>query len=457
MKFKGTAIFAIIVAAIVGFSIVEFNKIDDEKKAEAVAGNLFKDLDTQTVNKISLNTDQTNYLFELKDGKWTVITPFQDLTDNDIMDSFLKAVSSQSTEEVPVDGEINWAKFGLDKPSYDLKIATNDGKENRVQVGSVRTFNEGFYLRVNNGNQLIVASKSFEAQIKKTPLDFHSKHLRLPKGAWAEVEFKSNDKTLPANERQWKFVHTEKGWEHDKNKKWLLNQSQFNELERMLVDLKANEVTSESKTEAALKVSHLSQPDKILTIKTADKKIDVVFSAEKDTSVFYTSTDNLTLFKATAGQVKSIFKKASDFRNKKFPFEFDDKSIQQVRIKDDTKKTDQLFKRDTMGWTKSGLAVGETVNVTAVNDIITSLKALQINDFPTQKPSKSFANVIELQNAESQTVFKIEFGLSYKVSDVEQFYAKTNNSDEYFGINKASLQALLDKKFIDVVIDKKEK
>ena len=123
-------------------------------------------------------------------------------------------------------------------------------------------------------------------------------------------------------------------------------------------------------------------------------------------------------------------KKLDDFRDKTFPFTFDQKSVTQLEIK------------------KKGSA--ESVNhlSASVGALISGLQLLKVQEFFSPQKSKvSTDSQIVLKGSQGETVFSLTIGSEQKSSDnVEVYLVKTNLSDEVLGVAKSSIDDLLNKK-----------
>ena len=52
--------------------------------------------------------------------------------------------------------------FGLDQPSYTIKVAFSEGAESTLEIGDVTPTNNGYYVRKDKGDILVVSLNGIE-------------------------------------------------------------------------------------------------------------------------------------------------------------------------------------------------------------------------------------------------------------------------------------------------------
>jgi hypothetical protein len=91
---------------------------------------------------------------------WEVELPFKTAANQALAEAAATQVGSlRVVDDIHGDPEI----FGLDKPSYTIKVAFTGGKERKFQVGSKTPTGSGYYIRLDDQRMMIVSLSGLDA------------------------------------------------------------------------------------------------------------------------------------------------------------------------------------------------------------------------------------------------------------------------------------------------------
>jgi len=174
----------LVVAGAVGGAALWTGK-DEAKKAEAreKSEKLF-DFDKAHVKMVRLTkAGQLVVQIEKGDKGWQLTQPVQAPADDVIVDPMLTSLSTLQQKK-EIDGEKDLKPFGLDKPSLEVSLKLDDGKEEDVQIGGENAFDNTLYAKKQGDSAVRVIDAFRKNGFDKTAFDLRDKNVaKLPEGA----------------------------------------------------------------------------------------------------------------------------------------------------------------------------------------------------------------------------------------------------------------------------------
>lgn len=452
-SFKGTLILAVIVAGIGGFAFFEYKKANQEKEAERTARHLIKNLQVTDVAEVRHVSEAINFTVKAEAGKWMMELPQEDVADTESVESLIRGIAVSDVEEVGSESP-DWAKYGLDKPVNEIFFKYKNGKEDKIAVGRIRSFDQGFYLRLNDGKNFLVAPRSFDSFVAKSAKDLRSRKFQMPDAAWGKIQLISKKKDRLAN---FGFELVGGKWQSTRLKSMRLNEDAIMNFRRAIEDVKGDDIVTVDNTDAKRKDLGLGRPELTIDIeaiaapdsKTANK-VQLLISSEKDGNVHFTSNLNRAIYKTAVRNVEALFKIEDDFRDRKFPFEFEPAKVTKVKLVDAKGQSKGSFRKDGISWVSDvAPEAGKVIKQAALEEFVKAIASLDIRDFSNKSPGSDLKSEISLLDAADQPVIKLNFGRPYKVKDDEFYVVKASTSADTFGVRRGTFDELLNREFFE--------
>lgn len=177
MKFNKVLIYLCILAVLGAYVYVveirqkEKTLVQEEQASRVV--NLKKD----DVVSVELQS-QGAARIELKKpaGQWVLVEPVKTKGDDGEIDTLLHSIVTGKREKVVKDKDVDWAEYGLDKPSLVAALGTNDGVT-RLAFGATNAAKTSYYVRVNDNPELLLVTDAFRNAVNKTTFNLRDKSI----------------------------------------------------------------------------------------------------------------------------------------------------------------------------------------------------------------------------------------------------------------------------------------
>ncbi len=466
--FRGTLIFAIVVAAVVGLSVWQYKHSAKEAEEKTIKASLFHELKAADVVEYDFTGPKGSFKIKGNGSDWQIVAPFQDRANGDYVKSNITSIFGQSVVSPESGGvAIDWSKFGLVDPEETIVLHFRDGKTQTLKVGRVRTYDDGYYLRRNNEPDLLVGDRGWDGILSKTVEDFRYKKPEIPPADIQTLTIRSLRKGKLVN-----FTIAQKDgvWSIVGHPDIRIATSLVNQWINSIRDLTADTVVSDTKASADLKKYKLSHPeiefDLAYENPAKTKHVIAISGATKGGEVHWYSTDNPAIYEMSAGKTDILIKTPDDLRDLGFVFAFDQDQAAHLtydRVTDAS--TGHAVKPVTPihialdkvngEWTLHKADPKKNVDQVEVKNFLTYLRGLKASKFLKQKVAQALKeNDVEIKNEKGDVIYHLQWGgsLTDKLADkakIEYYAAKANVSNEYFEVTKATLDELANKKLID--------
>lgn len=446
--FRGTILFTFIVAAVVSFAIFEFKQSDKEQENKSTEGRIFGALRDQDIQVLNFIAEGRNYKLTHDQQIWRIDATFQDQADDDAVGDFLRNLLAQKVESVDPEGQaISWAKYGLDAPMATITVTTTSGQNLSVDVGSVRTFDQGFYLKNKNEEQLLVGAKSWETILAQDADRFRNRKINLDSADFNKITITQSNNgnkittELHKNEGQWVSV---------KHAELLLDPAAVQDYIISIRNLRAEGIAANDQESPSLAKYKLTNPNVSIELTSVEGKLFKILATQSTNSEWVlTSSSNKPIYKISQPAFITLQKVEDDFRDKNFIFKYEDQKVSSLSIhKKDI--TLEMIKNE-QGW-RFKEEQEKKPNDVAIAKLLTELKELKALSFALPERSKlKFEYKISLKDKDDKLLFVLDYGGATKTPQGQEVYlAKTNLSLEPFTILKSAIDSLTDLEFTQV-------
>ncbi len=479
-NFAGTYILALVVGLTAGYVyFFQYKKHQEQVEQKEKNAIVFK-AEKEKLTHLELVRSTGPLVLEKKDGAWRLTAPVQDLADDAAVSSFIDSLLQERSQEVVAEGDgVVWPTFGLDQPSTRLVAKTSDGVSYEIKIGSVKSYDDQLYARVNDEKKVLLVTSSWDAHLTKLPKDLRDKRLlRSDKGDYAGIRITRREGAP--------------GVVLDKiDGKWVLKQGgdPTIPLSKAAVDsylekvraLQADDFVNEDKSGAdakkfgvgpnssVLKIELVSAPD--AGEKAADNKaktagvaptgsfvlevsavkpsqIDKDKKADDETYRFAVSSDSPAIFRIQKMGQNDLNQAANDFYDKRFPFKVVAPDVAEFRINTPELKLEAKKEGDT--WVAEGVPEGKEIDSAKVTEVLERIGGLEAVRFLGNAPAKGVnpdKNKIELLSAKGTQLLLVNWGDLLKEkdtsgADAQRYHVKSNLAEQALLVSEGSIQGL---------------
>ena len=453
-KFKETIFFAFTVLLISLFAIEEFNKSEVEETEKSTKDNIVRDYKSSDVSSIAFKGGDNTYALKREGTQWSVVTPVVDLADSQAVDSMISDLFSQDVEALESDGEkLDPAKYGLNTPLAEYDITFSDGKNLKLTLGSVRTYDKGYYLMRGGRDEILVSGAGWDSLVAKTAENLRSKKLNIDGGQLTELHITSKVKDKQADLQ---FELVDGDWTYKKDKTIKLQDSVITEYFNKLHLLRADGIVADESDKASLNKNKFIRPDLILELKvnaSAEKSqnVRVEFKFDDSNEALMIASVNKPIYKISKSKTNDFAQTLDHFRDKKFPFQYNPSNAVGFEIKKvETPKSIVKFEKTADTWVDVSQPTAK-VKQNEAQSFLEGLEKLEVKEFLGQakgaaKISDKKSNQILVKGANGQVEFSFLF-----VDDKKPNYYRgvTNLTTEAILVAKSSVDDLINKKFVE--------
>ena len=466
--FRGTLVFAVFVAAVVGLSFWQYKRSRHQAKEKTVNSKLFRALKSNDVVEFEMTSSKSAYKIKKIKSKWHVVAPFSDLANGNAVQSALSSIFSQPfvIAEKGKTG-VDWSKFGLVTPEYTFKFRFADGKTQALKIGRVRTYDDGYYLRRNDEPALLVGYSGWDTVLEKKADDFRFMKPELPSGDLHFVKIRS----LQQGKRfDFAIVEKKGEWLDPNRPEVRLSTNKVNVWINAIRAIDADTVASDTKKPGDLQKFDLIHPQIELDLANENPpKIlhEIAISAPKNSEVHWFTSDNPAVYEMDSGNTKAILKGLDDLRDLKYVFAFNQVQAAHLIYKRVTdaasghkgakpvKPVYIALDKVNGNWQLHTPDSKMQVNQIGVRDFIAYLRGLRASKFLNYSvPEALRENEVIIKNKSGKVIYRLQFGGSVtdklnKNTKIEYYACKSSASPEYFAVTKATLDDLVNKNMVE--------
>lgn len=453
-NFRGTIIFAAIVAAIGFLALKEFKKSEVEKEEKPTLDQIYRGFQPEELESFEYASR-----FELKqtDGKWQITSPVQDDADVDDVTNFIRSLLTQNIEALDLDGGAVGTdahkRYGLDMPQAQFNFKTKKGTNHKVVIGSVQTYDKGYYIKKDEAAEIWVGSNGWDSIINKSYNDLRNKKINLNTADLTQLNLKHNVDKSSQNIS----LHLKEGvWQLDKNSQIKIDAKAVSDFFESIKNLKADTIAFDNVDAKALAQAKLDKPNLTISLVFSEGvETKILFQIPKSGDASYTASANKAIYKISESKAREYLKDVQSFRDKAFLFNYTRDVAAQFELSRNSGVERLQFEKKNTDWAliKSTKSIeGQQVIQTDVNAFLTEIKDLKAEEFlPTSRQFKTVGAVI-IKDDKGQKIFELNYGGLYKTKDSKELYVvKTSLSQEPVAVMKSTIENLFSKKLIEDV------
>ena len=440
MKFKGTWVFSLVVAVAVGFAVWDYQKQQQNQANEEKAAQLIQDFQVGKVADFEFIGNAGRFKAMNSGGEWSIKEPIEDKADFSSLEGLLLGLAEENMTVVEVGENPDWSQYGLDKPEASLSLNMKDGTSVRIDVGSKRAYNDGYYVRKNLEDNLYLGSSSWSTYVGKTVNDMRNKDLYSGPSDYNYLEITRDGKKLA-------FDVVDGSWKALKNRDMLLDENKIGSYVDLLRHLRADAVVSDVASPTARKLYNLTRPAMTILVKelaqenTKDWKIEL--SQEKNNEVFVSIGPDLPIYRIQARKMESLKKEFSYFRDRAYPFAVNYIRVPAFRVRRQGDKKEYEFQKLEGKWM---LAVEEPhmkVNEDGIDKMFNDLRGLRVKEFisgsAAEEEIKKRYGLVFL-DALGDKSFEMYWADEEKVKEDKRVKVWTTLSNEVFWVDAADFK-----------------
>ncbi|VAX21290.1 hypothetical protein MNBD_NITROSPINAE03-1323 [hydrothermal vent metagenome] len=152
-----------------------------EREAARQAESFLLSIEPEKIIKIAVNTGQSSFVLQKKDGVWSVTDPVEAEADIDKVNDIINMAKDLTGERKISGGDaIKLPEYGLDKPATVLFYEEGEGEPQKIIVGDKNPAGSERYVMTGSGHQVYLVSNWKADSI--IPILFEVREKRLFKG-----------------------------------------------------------------------------------------------------------------------------------------------------------------------------------------------------------------------------------------------------------------------------------
>lgn len=451
MKFYKTIILALLAVAFSGG--IYYYTVVAEKNKETPQNIVY--LQKEQINYLELQNKNTKYVFQKSDQGWNIEEPITDIADDQRLEDVLKQLTNEKQLAIAKEGpDIKWTDFGLDTPESLIIIKNNLGQSQKIFLSAVKNFEGNHYVRVDNNEKILVVSPAWFNFTTEKLTYFREKSLY--RGQIAAIK----KVTVKSLSDHFTLINGEKGWYSPVFEHFSLDQSKIRSMIKSIAENSIQEYISEGDpSDLERKEKGLAKDYVEVAFETETSHWSVAVNLHEKDKALYALTEKPTfLVKLDLSQWELFGNLTLDaLRDRKTMMTFDLKLVSRLFVKSG-KKSIQLIKENSK-WRPENEALAEKIKIDSksIDDLVNKTHDLEITYFLPDAEGKEFngKDMLIVKTADDQLLFQLNWGpLQHKkVNGLEEDYylARTQVSDNIFGLNKSYIDQLPLEKILENV------
>ncbi len=458
MKFKGTYVFVVVVAAVVAYGIYDYKQQQVKADRALTENNVLPTDETfQRLSSLKFHGPLGSFQLQKTDGQWTMVNPVQDLADESATRAFFEGVANQNVTKVDVQGNVDLAKYGLDKPEaqWEFEFENGKGEKGKVEklaVGTVRAFNDGYYIRRNDENVLLLGATGWSPYVNKTSSELRNKQVYPGYGEYKSLALKEGGHSL-------RFVMDGNNWVYPANPIFHVSQQAVADVANAIRHMRADSIVANENDAKTLARYGLQKPDVLVELEDKNAKGDLHWSAKFSLNkgdAYATTNQSTVIYHVRPEKVKALQVSLIDMKDKEFPFLFDHTHIAAFKFHIPGQPLRLVYKQNGR-WQLSIEEPHLRINQDKVAEFLNAIRGLQVARYLPAGKAVSSKKKTEGQglfialNAVDKPVFELHWGQDFKDKENAFVYAWTSEANEAFLMNQADLQSVKAIQFLDSV------
>lgn len=448
-------IFSLVVVALAAyvffFEYRKGQKVEEQKEQDAkvFAGLKLSDVQNLVISPNSAN-QQMDIKLEKKQGGWHVVSPVNDVADNDAIEAYINTLLEEKTQDSLGEESADLKTYGLDQPKGSVTLGKSSGDQFRVSIGSVKAYDGSYYAQLATKPGVFLVSSMWGPYIDKKPNEFRNK--KVKRGLFEGWDYIV---TQVSGKQRLELKKVDGEWQSVPESKIPLQANLVEGFIYQLVNLEILDFVSEMKTN--LNEYGLSNPqvETRLSGMKDGKPYDfkLALSPKSPDGKQYataTSSDLSGVVKVYSAIINVAGRGVEGFFDRKFPFQYDPTQAVKVRVATPELKL-QAEKRDGK-WVKVESSSSLELSSLQVEELTKALSRMEASGYLIEKgkglsPAK---NLIEVQNDQGEILLSVSWGDEYRPNSddpadtgLKFYYATTSKVSKYtLSLKEAQLEQL---------------
>ncbi len=379
-----TGIFALIVVAIVGFTVYDNWNAEKKQEAEELSKKIFAidpgevtEFEVQKTSDSDPKTLAPPIKFSKQNGIWKIVEPVQDEADSSVVQNFFREFLEEKYVAIAADGDsIKWEEFGLDQPKARFHLKVGESRHVDVGVSSIKNYHGDSYIKLADQKKVYVGNSNWSLRAEKTLLDFRDKRL-------SRVDLSSADliviggKDIPefkmqSDGKEWKLV----------GKDYPLSQSRVRDLLTSFSAVQFSDFVIETNPTNLQKKQYGFEPPllKIAYTKKDKSTFEIVFGEGKNNSSLAWISVPGKVGKIAGMDLNKVKKyDLNYFRDRSLPLKFAVERVYKVIYTGS--KGAKEFTRNGETWETTGVKPGEDFKKDKLKEALVSLSKKEVEAF----------------------------------------------------------------------------
>lgn len=157
---------------------------EEKEKAKAKEAGEYTALsfDADDLVKLEIEREEGNLELDFHEGKWSFVKDIKlEMEEQDeeektyevntsVADELRDTLANLTSQNEIAAGE-DESEYGLDKPAMTITVTLSDGAEHSVEVGSLNSMLQAYYIRVDHSDTLYTMSEADHDLLCKTDTD----------------------------------------------------------------------------------------------------------------------------------------------------------------------------------------------------------------------------------------------------------------------------------------------
>lgn len=439
-SFKQMLALALVAGVLIGYAYYD-NKEEQKKSKQKEESQFLIRFQPEDVFEIQLKSENSpslpsSVIISRVDKAWKLTSPVADQVEPATVDGFLKSILEEKAEKLVSGSTVDWAKYGLDRPSAEIEISTSSGPH-KIAVSQTAAFDGRYFVKYKD--ELFLGSVNWPRISLKSAGEWRDRRLIRSEKEITQItvtDFESSKTPLielKKIEGKWKSLDS----------RFTLDPSQIDVFLGGLKEIRGRDFVVDQASPINLARYHLKKPKYEL----AFGEFKLLISGENENALFVASNQFQGILRLLPSDRDKIFWEKMRFRDRKEPFQFDLASVNKIRFQSG-KQAYVVVKSDS-SWILQDPDPSLSLKTKAFEDFVTNLQKVQAHNFESQmKKLGDVQRSIELMDRDGKSLFKFEIG-NEMVSQTQStqegtslHYVKTNRSQELMTVTKTELEAL---------------
>ena len=188
------------------FSVFEYRKSEENKRAEKQSALIFKPHTRESIIKISfIGQDSSHLILEKTNQKWSLIQPIRDRASSSAVEGLLDELFEESAQ-ILSDENVQWSDYDLNPPFAVVSMHSAD-EEWKAGIGG-SNFEGKFYLK--QGSKLLLADSHWGRWSRPWTDTYRSRALYSRQEDISKLHYKKQNES-------YELIQKNGGWQWDSN------------------------------------------------------------------------------------------------------------------------------------------------------------------------------------------------------------------------------------------------